>query len=197
MYTCPWCLKEFKPPVSHSKWCSRICLRKAAQKRKLDQFNANPDLRKKKNEYEKARILKTGRRRDRLKHSLAEKQRYRNKHGIESDADLRCGPKGSGTITKHGYKQIFKKGHPNAWRTGGIFEHVFVMSEHLGRPLRKGETVHHKNGIRHDNTIENLELWSNSHPYGQRVEDKVKWCKEFLEEYGHSVIMNLNNNACS
>ena len=102
---------------------------------------------------------------------------------------------GSGHINAQGYK-VISKIHPNARGRkkgvrgrGQILEHTWVMSNYIGRPLRKGETVHHKNGIRNDNRIENLELWSKSHPFGQRVEDKINWAKEFLESYGHTVVL--------
>lgn len=81
-----------------------------------------------------------------------------------------------------GYKVLTMK-HPNSTKRGKIMEHILIMSNHLKRPLRKGETVHHRNGMRNDNRLENLELWSHSQPKGQRVEDKIKWCKEFLAMY--------------
>lgn len=74
-------------------------------------------------------------------------------------------------------------GHPNASKKGIIHEHTLVMSQILGRPLRKGENVHHVNGVRDDNRPDNLELWTVSQPPGQRVQDKVAWAKEILSCY--------------
>ena len=49
------------------------------------------------------------------------------------------------------------------------------MEQHLGRRVRAYETVHHRNGVRHDNRLSNLELWAKPHPPGQRVADLVAW----------------------
>lgn len=86
--------------------------------------------------------------------------------------------------TPSGYMRAYRHGHPNAGKDGLISQHTFVMSEHLGRVLKPGETVHHRNGIRCDNRIDNLELWVSKHPAGQRVEDLLDFAEEIIEQYG-------------
>ena len=84
---------------------------------------------------------------------------------------------------KDGYVIMHYPEHPNSRKDGTLFEHTYVMSEHLGRPLKPNENVHHINGVRGDNRIENLELWCKSQPRGQRVNEKQAFYVEFISGY--------------
>jgi uncharacterized protein (DUF1330 family) len=69
--------------------------------------------------------------------------------------------KGGKFVTVSGYRVIKAENHPFAYK-GYIREHRLVMEQNLGRYLSKGEEVHHRNGDKLDNRIENLVVLSAS-----------------------------------
>jgi len=98
----------------------------------------------------------------------------------------------TGGIKQKGYLLLRDSSNPNSGKSGYVFDHVRVMAKHMGRPLYKNETVHHKNGIRDDNRIENLELWASRHPKGQRVADLVEYSLNILRRYAPDCLSEEN-----
>ena len=71
-----------------------------------------------------------------------------------------------GTINRAGYRLIFVPSHPGSTTRGYVLEHRLVMEQHLGRQLEDWEKVHHRNGVKSDNRIENLEIVTHARPNG-------------------------------
>jgi hypothetical protein len=83
--------------------------------------------------------------------------------------------RGGKSITRFGYVEIYKPEHPYSQKRGYVMEHRLVIEEYLGRYLKPEEQVHHINGDKSDNRIENLILFASN---GEHI--KYHW--ELLSE---------------
>lgn len=99
-------------------------------------------------------------------------------------------PSGGRHTSKYGYVTVYRKAIApedlalfEALLTPGrnhVFEHRLVMSKVLGRPIKKKEVVHHRNGVRDDNRPENLQLFKSRrqhHPGHGDYYHEVEWLK--------------------
>lgn len=117
-------------------------------------------------------------------------RRWLNHGDVRADVPIRV-VDGTGSIS-HGYRKVPVPPEDEHLFPGEsqVLEHRLVMARALGRPLEPDEVVHHINGKRTDNRLENLELWSTSHPKGQREDDKVAWAVEILNRYAPELLLD-------
>jgi len=111
-----------------------------------------------------------------------QRQRGQELHAIP---EKRYDPDGNLIYTSKstGYTYILFKDDRVNGQARKVLEHRLVMERHLGRKLETWENIHHLNGQRSDNRIENLELWVEYQPPGSRPKDLVKWAREILALY--------------
>lgn len=95
----------------------------------------------------------------------------RPRHGARGKASPRW--RGGRSVTRQGYIEVaVPLDAPYAcmlMANGRVLEHRLAMAQALSRPLEPHETVHHINGDRADNRIENLQLRSGKHGKGVRL----------------------------
>ena len=132
---------------------------------------------------------------------------YRRKiEGRAMDAPIRAPRKiGEGedrVKTKEGYVMVKCPGHfgkPLGHRKEWFYEHRYVWECYWRKPwepLREDEHIHHRNGARSDNRIENLELWAIiQQPAGQRAIDLLNWAYALRERYQHERDNLLENRS--
>lgn len=96
------------------------------------------------------------------------KKRYRKREDYEFG--------GHETKRKDGYIKVFVPDHPMATKDGFVLKHRLIVEREIGRYLEPNEDVHHVNGVRDDNRIENLQLLS--HSEHTRLHQKNKGLKE-------------------
>ena len=94
--------------------------------------------------------------------------------------------KGGRSIDAAGYPRIVLPPDsfflPMADKYHSVLEHRLVMAKHLGRCLQPWEIVHHKNHIRSDNRIENLQLVGlDKHTQITRMEQKIKSLEKLVK----------------
>ena len=60
------------------------------------------------------------------------------------------------SFNDNGYVAYYIPEHHLASSVGIVYEHMIVAEEMLGRKLKKGEVVHHKDFNRSNNSVDNL-----------------------------------------
>lgn len=140
---CPVCERDFEAKSPVQRYCSQDCaIRNAQSRRSVDKPDPRP--------CEACGTVFTPRDSRHAGRFCSKACTYKVRGAAW---------KGGRQVRQNGYAVVWVgKGYPGALSNGYMPEHRYVMQEHLGRPLLRTESVHHINGVRDDNRIENLQL---------------------------------------
>jgi len=136
---------------NRGKYCSIKCYHSDPEV--IEKFKKSAGFRKGKPPWNKGLTKETD---ERIK-KCSEKMMGKNHHNW----------KGGKVKTTGGYIKIKMREHPDATAEGYVLEHRLIMEKKIGRRLNVWEEVHHKNGIKSDNRIENLELVIKKKHFGE------------------------------
>jgi hypothetical protein len=149
--TCAYCLKKFQhyPSYGRGRFCSPDCYNKYRHQKKYTECVCE----------ECGKIFK--------KRTAAFKVTKKHYCSPECANKRFLNPKNNprwnnGKRTYNGYYSLLRKEHPFADHAGYVYEHRLVMENYLGRYLKPEEQVHHINGDKTDNQIENLMVFKNA-----------------------------------
>ena len=122
------------------------------------------------------------------------------KHGIKCchrgarEAEMNQGWKGGRIVDCDGYVMVYAPSHPARRKHGPyVPEHRLVMERHIGRYLLPGEVVHHRNKVKSDNRIENLELFENN---GAHLAAELRGqCPKWSEDGKRRILQGIANRT--
>jgi len=94
-----------------------------------------------------------------------------------------------GATKGRAYWYVYAPTHPNRTKAGYVAEHRLLMSQAMGRPLHKGEVVHHKDGNPQNNALSNLQLFDAN---GRHLEHELtgrcpQWTPRGMERIAEGV----------
>lgn len=109
-------------------------------------------------------------------------------------------------ISKGDYQYALVPEHPKSTKNGYVLLHRIVMENHLGRVLNENEVVHHKDGNKKNNVVENLEVMDriqHNKMHGSKCGRKVvtlkcPWCKkEFIRDRNKTHLRKPSKYNCT
>ena len=109
------------------------------------------------------------------------------------------------TVKKGDYIYAYVPDHPNATKNGYVLEHRYIIEQSLGRLLSPKEIVHHKDGNKKNNVLDNLEITTQEkHGFYHNKDKGRKWCllkcpwcgTLFNKPYNQTFLQGYSNYTC-